>query len=430
MKGPVQWMAKNHVAANLLMIILIVGGLIRASSVKQEVFPEISLDTVQVSVAYPGAGPEEVEEGILLQIEENLTGVEGIKQIKSVAKEGIGVVSAELYPGEDPDVKLQEIKSEVDRIITFPEDAEKPVITKLLNRYEVVSVVVYGDASDRALREQAEQSREELLSYPEMTQVDLSGVRPYEISIEVPEENLRRYSLTLDQVAQRVRQASLDEGVVITARHLLEAERLLEVAGAHVADRGVQDADVDVFEVGVLPGEIVVRLELDVAVDHAFHEEPRPAELASVLDRGTDRGDQRRIGVHECPVRLDAPPELELEAAVGRGQLEALAPLERPVLGRRARPGIQRHENEQRRGGRARDAARVPESPADHDLSSSKARWRDRVTHPRPMHDGRVTKSTGPCRAGGGPDQAIGSLTWKVVPSPSTLSTRIEPPIA
>ena len=93
-------MAGNHVAANLLMIILVVGGLIRISSIKQEVFPEISLDTIQVTVTYPGAGPEEVEEGILLQIEENLTGVEGIKEIRSVAKEGVGTVRAELLPGE------------------------------------------------------------------------------------------------------------------------------------------------------------------------------------------------------------------------------------------------------------------------------------------------------------------------------------------
>jgi len=210
MRGAVRWMVGNHVAANLLMIVLVVGGGIRFSHIKQEVFPEISLDTIQVTVAYPGAGPEEVEEGILLQIEENLTGVEGIKEIKSVAREGGGVVSAELYPGEDPDLKLQEIKSEIDRIITFPENAEKPVITKLLNRMEVISVVVYGDATERALREQAEAIREELLSSPEITQVDLSGVRPYEISIEVSEENLRRYNLTLDQIARRVRRASLD----------------------------------------------------------------------------------------------------------------------------------------------------------------------------------------------------------------------------
>lgn len=210
MKGAVKWMAHNHVAANLLMIILIAGGLVRLKSIKQEVFPEISMDSVQVTVAYPGAGPEEVEEGILLQVEENLTGVEGIKEITSVAKEGIGMVTAELYPGEDADIKLQEIKSEVDRIVTFPEDAEKPVITKLLNRFEVMSVVVFGDASDRALREQAEAIREELLTYSKITQVDLSGVRPYEISVEISEENLRRYNFTLDQVAQRLRMASLD----------------------------------------------------------------------------------------------------------------------------------------------------------------------------------------------------------------------------
>jgi multidrug efflux pump subunit AcrB len=282
MKGAVEWMAKNHVAANLLMIVLIVGGLIRASSVKQEVFPEISLDTVQVTVAYPGAGPEEVEEGILLQIEENLTGVEGIKQIKSVAKEGAGVVSAELYPGEDPDLKLQEIKSEVDRIITFPEDAEKPVITKLLNRYEVVSVVVYGDASDRALREQAETIREELLSYSEMTQVDLSGVRPYEISIEVPEENLRRYNLTLEQVAQRVRQASLDlpGGTIKTAG----AEILLRTKERRYL--GSEYADITVV---TRPDGTQVRLQDVATIKDTFAEtdvsarfDGRPAAMVKV----------------------------------------------------------------------------------------------------------------------------------------------------
>ncbi len=210
MKGAVKWMAHNHVAANLLMVVLIVGGLINAFSIKQEVFPEFSMDMISVTVAYPGAGPEEVEEGILLQIEENLTSVDGVKEIKSSAREGVGTVVAELYPGEDPDIKLQEIKSEVDRIITFPEDAEKPVITKILNRYEVISVVVYGDASERAIREQAEIIRDELLDIPEITQVDLGGVRPYEISIEVSEETLRNYGLTLDQVAGVVRRASLD----------------------------------------------------------------------------------------------------------------------------------------------------------------------------------------------------------------------------
>jgi multidrug efflux pump subunit AcrB len=210
MNGAIRWMAENHVAANLLMLVLIVGGLILGFSIKQEVFPDISLDRIQVSVAYPGAGPEEVEEGVLLKIEENLSGVDGIKQVKSVAAEGYGVVTAEIMTDADIDLVLQDIKSEVDRITTFPKDAEKPVVSKMLNRREVISVVVYGKLPERSLRELAEQVRDELLLEPGITQVDLSGVRPYEISIEIDEANLRRYGLTFDQIAQRIRQASLD----------------------------------------------------------------------------------------------------------------------------------------------------------------------------------------------------------------------------
>ena len=156
MKAAIRWMAKNHVAANILMLVLIIGGMVKGFSIKQEVFPEVDLDRIQVSVAYPGAGPEEVEEGILRKIEESLTGVDGIKEITSSAAEGIGVVTAEIETGEDPDRVLQDVKSEVDRIVTFPEDAEKPVISKLVSRSEVISVVVYGDVSERVLREQAE----------------------------------------------------------------------------------------------------------------------------------------------------------------------------------------------------------------------------------------------------------------------------------
>ncbi len=210
MKKAIEWMAKNHVAANLLMMVFVAGGLIIGLDIKQEVFPEVSMDMIQVSVIYPGAGPEEVEEGIVLKIEDSLTGVDGIKELKSFSREGIGIVSAEIYSNEDTDLILQDIKSEVDRIITFPEDAEKPVVSKLLNRREVISVVIYGDVSERTLREQAETIREELLALPDITQVDLGGVRPYEISVEISEENLRRYNLTFDDVALRLKSASLD----------------------------------------------------------------------------------------------------------------------------------------------------------------------------------------------------------------------------
>ena len=210
MKNAIRWMTQNHVAANLLMLTFVLGGLVMGASLKQEVFPEVTMDMINVSVAYPGAGPEEVEEGILLKIEDNLTEIDGIKQIKSTAVEGRGTVVAELRSGEDPDTILQEIRSAVDRIITIPDDAEEPVITKVLNRREVISLVIYGDAPERSLREQAETIRDELLLLPKITQVDLSGVRPYEISIEVDENTLRRYDLTLEKIATRVRAASVD----------------------------------------------------------------------------------------------------------------------------------------------------------------------------------------------------------------------------
>lgn len=210
MNRQVTWMAKNHVAANLLMMLFVIGGLVLGYSIKQEVFPEILLDQIQVSVAYPGASPEEVEEGIILKIEENISGVDGVKEVKALAAEGFGTVTATVQTGEDADRILQDIRSEVDRITTFPEDAEKPVISKLLNRHEVISLVVYGDASERTLRERAEAMRDDLLAMDEITQAELTGVRPYEISIEISEANLRRYNLTLEQVAQKIRQASLD----------------------------------------------------------------------------------------------------------------------------------------------------------------------------------------------------------------------------
>ena len=210
MNGAIRWMARHHVAANLLMLIFVVGGWILAPRIQQEVFPEISLDWISVSVPYPGAGPEEVEEGILLKIEENLTGVDGIVRITATAREGFGTVLAEVREGMDADRVLQDVRSEVERITTFPQDAEKPVISKLLNRREVVSLVVYGDLSEHSLRERAEAVRDQLLTYPQITQVDLGGVRPYEIAIEVPEQQLRRHNLTLEQIARRVREASLD----------------------------------------------------------------------------------------------------------------------------------------------------------------------------------------------------------------------------
>lgn len=210
MKTPIQWMADNHVAANILMLIFVIGGLLIGRSVKQEVFPEFDMDMVTVTVAYPGASPVEVEDGIIRPIEHAVSGINNIKRILASAQEGVGSVTLEVIEGEDVDAVVSDVKAEVDRIRTFPEEAEKPVTSKVVRRREVISLVVYGDASERSIREHAERVRDDLLALPDITQVELQAVRPYEISIEISEENLRRYSLTLEQVAAIVRRASLD----------------------------------------------------------------------------------------------------------------------------------------------------------------------------------------------------------------------------
>jgi multidrug efflux pump subunit AcrB len=209
-KAAISWMAGNKVAANLFMLIFLLGGLFMGKSIKQEVFPEFTMDWVVTSVAYPGAGPEEVEDSICLAIEEAISGLNGLRRLTSNASEGNGGVVAEVVPGYDIDLFVQDVKAEVDRIRTFPQEAERPIITKLMNREEVLSLIVYGDLDEWTLREQAEVIRDELLALPEITQIDLADVRPYEISIDISEENLRRYGMTLNQVAGIVRNASRD----------------------------------------------------------------------------------------------------------------------------------------------------------------------------------------------------------------------------
>jgi multidrug efflux pump subunit AcrB len=209
-KGPIAWMIHNRVAANLLMVFFLAGGLFTFTKIRQEVFPDIAENRVTVSVAYPGSSPEEVEQGIVLAIEEALTGLEGIEHTDSVASEGSGRIVATLLEDADPMKVYQDIKSEVDRITTLPLDSERPVVALDVHRRETISLVLYGDATESSLRELAEQARSTLLQAPEITQVDLAGVRPLEIRIEIPQNKLRRYGLTLQQVADQLAAASVD----------------------------------------------------------------------------------------------------------------------------------------------------------------------------------------------------------------------------
>ncbi|MEM6925749.1 MAG: efflux RND transporter permease subunit [Myxococcota bacterium] len=208
--GAIAWMARNPVAANLLMLIIMVGGVVGLLRVKQEVFPSFDLDVVGVSVPYPGASPSEVEQGIVLALEEELRGLDGVKRVTATAVEGYGALSAELLLGENPDKLLADVKSAVDRVTTLPEEAEEPTITLVSQRQQVISMVLSGDQELRTLHDIAEDVRERLLTNPNVTQVDLQGVRPLEIAIEVPQETLEAYGLSLEQIAAQVRGASLE----------------------------------------------------------------------------------------------------------------------------------------------------------------------------------------------------------------------------
>ncbi len=197
---------------------------------RREMFPQFALDMIYIGVAYPGSSPEEVEEGICIKIEEKIEGIEGIDRIISTAREGFGEVMTELESGTDAQKVLDEIKSEVDRIDTFPEEAEEPLVIEILRRDPIISVAVYGDVGEKALRQLAEDIRDDLLvaeadterrsggllgfigrivkllrfKKPDsITQIELVGVRDYEIAVELSESNLRRYGLSFDHIRGR-----------------------------------------------------------------------------------------------------------------------------------------------------------------------------------------------------------------------------------
>ncbi|MCP4805316.1 MAG: efflux RND transporter permease subunit [Proteobacteria bacterium] len=210
MKGPIAWMANNPVASNLLMLVLMLGGLVGMGRVTQEVFPSFQLDAVSVQVAYPGASPEDVEQSITRAVEERLRAVDGIKRISSSSGEGVGSVTAELQLDADKQQVLADIGTEVDRIRSFPLDAEEPAIQLVSARREVISLVVSGDQDVRTLQALAEEARSRILATGEVTQVDVFGVPPLEVAVEIDRASLDSYDLTLDEVARQIKAASVE----------------------------------------------------------------------------------------------------------------------------------------------------------------------------------------------------------------------------
>ncbi|ASV29310.1 efflux RND transporter permease subunit [Maribacter cobaltidurans] len=209
-EGAIAYMARNSIATNLLMLLLLCGGIFTMYTIQKEVFPEFQLDFVEVSVAYPGASPAEVEQGILQPVEEAVRGVNGIKEIVSEAREGSGQVTIELVAGTERMRAFQDIDQAINRIRTFPDDIEEPEVALQNRQRDVIQIGLFGNADIWTLRQLAERLRTILLNNPEITQVELGNVPEYETRIEVPRKNLQKYNLTLGQIADIIRQSSSD----------------------------------------------------------------------------------------------------------------------------------------------------------------------------------------------------------------------------
>ena len=210
MNGPIAWFARNHVAANLLLGIVVLAGLVSLPRMPQKSFPDIDVKIITVTVPYLGAAPEEVEQGVCIRIEEELEGITGIERLQSTASEGACAVSIELFESADESRALDDVKNRVDAIDTFPDETEKPIITLVSPERSVMDIALTGPEDERALKILGQRVRDEIAALPAVSQVTLSNTRPYEISIEVSEASLRRHSLSFDQVANAVRSASLD----------------------------------------------------------------------------------------------------------------------------------------------------------------------------------------------------------------------------
>ncbi len=210
MKRVIAAFARNTVFANIILVLIFLAGGIAMMSMIRETFPEFSLDMITISVPYPGADPEEVEEGISQKIEEAIEGMEGIKQVTTQSSENISTTIIEVKETYDVSEVLERTRSKVNAISSFPVDAEKPVINELMLKDSVMLIYLSGEMSERRIKEWSEKIKGEIQQLPEVSKVDVFGAREYEISIEISEKRLREYGLTFDMVVDAIRRSSLN----------------------------------------------------------------------------------------------------------------------------------------------------------------------------------------------------------------------------
>jgi len=177
MKDLIAWFTKNYVASNLFVLFVIIGGILVLSSIKIEIFPETELDQISISIRYEGASPEEVEESLILPIEEAISGLSGIKEITSTAKEGYGVVIIDVIKNWDISKLLDDVKSSVDAITTFPEDADKPIVKQLTTKNKVIYIALYGNVDKHTLKYTAQKIKEEITALKGVSLAKIYGIR-------------------------------------------------------------------------------------------------------------------------------------------------------------------------------------------------------------------------------------------------------------
>ncbi len=208
--GIIYWFANNPVAANLLMVVIIVLGLYSALTIRKEMFPSTEINVITATAVYPGAAPQEVEKGVCQKMEEAVTGTEGVDKITCFARQNVGTLQVEVNSDYDVDNVKDEVKNRIDAINSFPRDVEKPRISKVRISQPVMWLAVHGDLSEKGLLDLAREVRDEIIGLPHVSSADVVGARAYEIAIEIPEQTLREYGLSFDEVAQAIRASSLD----------------------------------------------------------------------------------------------------------------------------------------------------------------------------------------------------------------------------
>ncbi len=210
LRGPIAYMANNRVAANLLMFGIIAAGLVALGGLEREAWPTVPFNTIEVSVVYPGAVPTEVEESIIVKIEEQVEALESVKSVKSLASPELASVRVELKTGTDIGEAMDEVQTAVRRIQSFPGGAERPQFREMDNSTSMIRLIISGDIPERSLKELAKQVEDELESLSEISRVETTGAKDYEVSVEVPLVRLRALGLTLEDIAHAIRRSSLD----------------------------------------------------------------------------------------------------------------------------------------------------------------------------------------------------------------------------